>query len=136
MNLRYERMSDFFEKWHMDGNPVHASLHVFSATDHGDPHDHPADFHSYIVEGGYIEEVYQADGTMERIHRRKGDSFDIAAEHIHRIVELPEGRCVTLVTFQPHRQPVSVWQFREDGAYKRSNGSEEWKRMGGVGKAA
>lgn len=127
MRLVHERMSGAFEKWHVEGLPRAAVLHRFGDIDRGDSHDHPWPFRSIVISGGYVEQVYQLDGSTETIHRRPGDSFEIPATHIHRIVELPEGECWTLVLPGSHERTSRFWQFRDDGAWSRAWHEHEWK---------
>lgn len=127
--VREERMGGHFVKYHLDGLPAYAVLHRFTAPDHGDPHDHPFDADSLIISGGYLEEVYELDGTMTVHHRKPGDRVHNAAGKIHRIIELPEGDCLTLFTPGPHVQKSGFYQFREDGAYQRRWDEPEWVKL-------
>ena len=99
--LRHERMNDVFEKWHVIGLPIPIALHHFTGVDHGDWHDHPWAFSSRVLSGGYVEEVLDRglDGSwrVETAERGPGASHWVPASHIHRIVDLPEGECWTLV---------------------------------------
>lgn len=72
-------------------------------------HDHPWDFWTYVLWGGYVEEItdpgcgivtprLNAPGTL--LHRK--------AEHAHRIDELPNGECWTLVL---RTKRVRDWGF-------------------------
>ena len=129
LNLREERMGDHFVKHHIEGLPCAAVLHQFSQVDHGDPHDHPWGFTSFVVHGGYVEQVFQLDGSSELVHRQVGDSFHIPADHIHRIVDLPAGECTTIILPGPHQQTSGFYQFREDGAYHRYWDQADFQRM-------
>jgi hypothetical protein len=128
ISLREERMSDVFQKFHIDGLPVGAVLHHFADVDRGPAHDHPFPFRSIILYGGYVERVFQMDGSSELITRKVGDSFEIAASHIHRIEELPAGDCWTLMLPGPHEQTSGFYEFREDGAYRRFWYENEWAK--------
>jgi hypothetical protein len=113
MDIRHERMSNEFEKFHLGDGRV---LHHFTDVDRGGPHDHPWSFTSHVLSGGYVERVYthNSEGwTSEEIHRRPGDTFSIAAEHIHEIVHLPEGQCWTIVSAGPNERETRFWQFGE-----------------------
>lgn len=122
-----ERMSDVFAKYHLRGPwPFGAVIHQFSDIDRGDPHDHPWGFRSVILHGGYVERVFQPDGASELVHRNLGDSFEIAATHIHRMEALPNGECWTLVMPGPHERTSRFWQFREDGSYSRAWNEHDW----------
>lgn len=129
VQVHSERMSDVFEKWHIEGLPVAAVLHRFGDVDLGDPHDHPWGFRSIILHGGYVEECFGwPNGFWGKKHHKVGDSFYVPATHIHRIVELPEGECWTLILPGPPERTSRFWQFREDGAYSRAWHEQEWSR--------
>lgn len=108
----HERMSPAFEKLHLgDGVAMH---HFTQEEPHADPHSHPADFTTTILTGGYVEEVFTITDqgwTSELIERLPGHTYEIAAEHIHRIVSLPEGECWTLVSMGTHRRTTRFWRF-------------------------
>ena len=131
-SIRIEEMSPVFTKLHLEGLPFAAVLHRFSDIDRGDPHDHPWPFRSTILSGGYVEQVYHPKaGLVETVERKPGDSFDIGAGHIHRIVDLPAGECWTLI--QPlglKEQEPGFYQFREDGVWQRRWNEPEWSRHG------
>lgn len=128
LELRYERMNDVFEKWHIEGLPFPASFHRFTGLETGPGHDHPFNFRSIILHGGYVERVFQMDGSSELVERRVGDSFEIAATHIHRIEALPAGECFTLMLPGPHERTSCFWDFREDGAWVREWHEPEFRR--------
>lgn len=129
LDLREERMGHHFTKWHIGGLPRSAVIHRFSETDNGDPHDHPWGFTSFVIHGGYVEQVFQLDGTSQLIHREPGQSFYIPAQHIHRIVDLPAGECTTIILPGEHEQTSGFYQFREDGAYHRYWDQPDFQRM-------
>lgn len=130
LNLRHEPMSPVFDKWHVEGLPCAAVFHRFSAPDHGDPHDHPWSFRSIILHGGYVEQVFQLDGTSELIRHDPGDSFFVPATHIHRVVDLPAGECWTIILPQGLSERVSgFYQFRDDGAYHRPWHRAEFEKL-------
>lgn len=119
MQLREERMSGAMVKWHLEGAPFAAVLHQFTEPDHGHPHSHPWPFQSTILHGGYREQVFQLDGSFEFVDRNPGDTFNIPAQHIHRIVDLPNGECWTMILPGEHVQTSGFYDFREDGSYHR-----------------
>ena len=129
--VREERMGGHFVKYHLDDLPSYAVLHRFTAPDHGDPHDHSFDADSLIISGGYVEEVYELDGSMTVHHRKPGDRLHNAAGKIHRIIELPEGDCLTLFVPGPWVQKSGFYQFREDGAWQRRWDEPEWSEVEG-----
>jgi hypothetical protein len=119
LDLREEQMAHHFTKWHIGGLPCAAVIHQFNAVDHGDPHDHPWGFTSFVIHGGYVEQVFQLDGSAELIAREPGQSFYISAKHIHRIVELPAGECTTIILPGPHEQTSGFYQFRDGRTWHR-----------------
>lgn len=127
LSLREERMADHFVKHHVEGLPAAAVFHQFSQVDHGDPHDHPWPFTSFVISGGYVEQVFQLDGSSELVHRKVGDSFRIDAKHIHRIIDLPAGECTTIILPGPHEQKSGFYQFREGRAWHRFWDQEEFQ---------
>ena len=116
MEIREERMAPHLLKVHLGGRGV---VHYMTAPDHGDPHDHPWPFVSTILTGGYIEEVFAHDGTSELVHRRPGDRFTIGAGHIHRIVELPEGECLTFIIPGEAERKPGFYQWRDGVMWSR-----------------
>lgn len=133
MHLTHERMSDAFEKHHVHGLPVAAAFHHFTEPDTGDCHCHPFSFTSHILSGGYVERVFALDGSYQDIHRKPGDSVRVKADHIHLIIELPEGECWTLIQPGPHIRTSRVYQFREGQAYSRAWHEREFTLHAGEG---
>ena len=129
VQVHQETMSDVLTKWHLAELPFPAVLHRFADIDRGHPHDHPFGFRSIILHGGYVERVFQMDGSSELVERRVGDSFEIAATHIHRIEELPAGECFTLMLPGPHERTSCFWDFREDGAWFREWHEPEFRHV-------
>lgn len=74
---------------------IWAMLHRLTAADDGPPHSHPVNFHAYILAGGYVERIYEG-GTWQDVARLPGRDHLIAAECIHRIIELPAGESWSL----------------------------------------
>lgn len=119
MNLVYERMNEVFEKWHIIGLPFDASFNHFSGLETGDPHSHPFSFTSHVLSGGYVERIFNLDGTYKDIVRAPGDTFTNSAEHIHLIIALPQGKCWTLMRPNPHTQSTRFYQFRDGAVVSR-----------------
>ena len=120
LSLRHEPMADFFDKFHVGGLPRAAVFHRFTNADLGDPHDHPWPFTSFIVSGGYIEEVFdRRNGAVEVDVHRPGDSFRVEAHHVHRIVQLLDDECWTLILPEAYVHEPGFWQFRDDGPWRR-----------------
>ncbi len=133
LHIRHEPMNADFWKFHLHSEEfpeVTPVQHFHMAHQHGDPHDHPGAFTSFVDFGGYVERVFNpTDGSSELIHRKPYTSFRVEATHIHTIEALPMGRCLTHIV--PHReeQPDRVWrywQFRDDGAWSRAWNETEW----------
>ena len=127
--MRVERMSPAFVKYHLDDGRV---LHRFTREEpHVDPHDHPWSFETEILAGGYVEEVFNHDAKgwrSELVHRHPGETYQVAAEHIHRIVELPTGDCWTLVRAGPHVRETRFFRFGER-VQSRPWHSRRWERV-------
>ncbi len=124
LSIHPERRSREFIKHHVHGLPFEASFNEFTFADKGDPHDHPFDFVTHILSGGYTERVYSIadDGsfTFTDIVRKPGSSHFVKATDIHQIVHLPTGHCVTLMLPQsPHIRPVCFYRFEDGKAFRR-----------------
>jgi len=128
--MRHERMSDEFEKWHLDEG---LAIHHFTGPDKGGPHDHPWDFTSTVLKGMYIERIYHPElGSVGLTTRIEGDTFRIHAEHIHEIAAVSEGGCYTLVRFGPHRRTTHFWRF-ENGKAQCREWNGDWHKPGVAG---
>lgn len=127
---RVERMSRAFTKYHLDDG---RALHRFRMGEpHADPHDHPWSFETEILAGGYVEEVFHMtpDGWhSELVHRLPGTIHQIPAEHIHRIVELPQCECWTVVRAGPNERGTRFWRFGDDISSRAWN-RRRWQRHG------
>jgi hypothetical protein len=108
----HQVMSPTFEKYHVwfNGKPI-VSLHRFTGPDGFFPHDHPWDFSSLVVQGGYVEECYQPNGEQRWEIRNAGDAHKVEAEDIHRIIEIIGGECWTAVIAGPDRREVRFHRF-------------------------
>ena len=117
ISLHHERMNGAFEKQHVVGLPVPLALHRFTEPDRGDPHDHPWGFTSFIVSGGYVEEVFTllpgGAWTSALVRRVPGTAHHVPATHIHRIVELPAGECWTCIIAGSVERESRFWRFAE-----------------------
>ena len=127
--VRVERMSPAFTKYHLsDGR----ALHRFSREEpHATPHDHPWAFETTIIDGGYVEEVFHVEPNggwrSELVHRMPGETYRVSAKHIHRIVELPQRECWTVVRAGPHVRGTRFWRFG-DGVESRAWNERRWTR--------
>jgi hypothetical protein len=120
IEVRAERMSDAFVKFHLSNLPPYAVMHEFTAPDNGDPHDHPFSADITVVSGGYVEEVFDlATGASGTIERKPGDSFRNDAGKIHRIIALPTGRCLTLFVPGEHERTPGFYQWRDGKPWHR-----------------
>lgn len=115
--------SRFFRRWK---NRLY--LHVFYASDSDpDPHDHPADFTTVVLRGGYRDETWEADVVAGQHVRRRvsapvlgvGSVAHRRAEHIHR-VHLLGDKAWTAVIFGPRKR---TWYF-----YTTDRGQVHWER--------
>lgn len=120
-------MSAAFTKYHLSDGRV---LHRFRADEpRADPHDHPWSFETEIIAGGYVEEVFYVEPSgrwrSERVSRDAGTVHQVSAEHIHRIINLPEGECWTVVRAGAHERETRFWQFT-DQVRSRAWHEREW----------
>ena len=132
ITTRCEPMGHHFTKHHLEGLPVSAVLHHFTAAEpEADPHDHPWGFTSFVLSGGYVEEVFEVEfGWSRTVTRRQGEAFTVDAGHVHRIVRLLEGECWTLVLPGPLERVSGFYRWAEDGTpmYRRWD-QQEWGRL-------
>lgn len=87
---------------------------IYKPDDDADPHDHPMNFWSLILRGGYVEEVYETS-RQTRTKRlvgtrrwRRGSIHRMGTGLAHRISRLDQ-RTVTLVLAGPKRQEWGFW---------------------------
>lgn len=124
-NLSFEEevINPGFTKWHIKGLPVAAAIHIFTEANDEYPHCHPWDFVSTVIRGAYLEERFFIDEkggwTSDKVLREHGKSHHVKATTIHRVIELPYGTCWTFVVQEPKIKDWLLWDFREDGIYKR-----------------
>ena len=98
MEIREERMADHMMKYHVEGLPTQATIHHFTGPDFGDYHDHPYSFTSFIISGGYCEEVLNlTTGNSHKDFHYADESFLIEADHAHRIIEVYGSECWTMI---------------------------------------
>lgn len=130
-----ERMSDQFTKLHFMIGTSPVTLHHFTGPDVGDPHDHPFAFTTKILAGGYVEEVWRRgiDGWSSRlVHREPGTSHRVEARSVHRIVQLPQGECVTSIVWHSegvHRRHPRFWRYRNGVMWTRRWDEFRFKRF-------
>jgi hypothetical protein len=73
-------------------------------------HDHPWDFATLCLRGGYVEELWDGGGAAEREHVLvPGDVRLRAAEHTHRIARIMGAAAWTLVLHGPRRRAWGFW---------------------------
>lgn len=119
LTLRSEQMNADFVKWHVDGMRVPAVIHRLGV-DLGAPHDHPFGFTSFVICGGYREEVFIPEyGSIGYLLHLPGESFTVKAGHIHRIVELIDGECWTLIVPGSHERTPGFYEWREGQCFHR-----------------
>ena len=124
LSIKAEKLSKAFKKHHVHGLPFAASFNEFSAPDTGDPHDHPFDFVTHILSGGYTERTYVinelGEVTSNDIERKPGTSHYVRTTDIHQIIDLPTGHCVTLMIPQSgHIKPTYFYRFIDGKAHRR-----------------
>ncbi len=128
--IRTERMSDFFMKYHVEGLPFAAVFHQFTSVDTGDPHDHPWGFRTFIVQGGYEEEVFNFNGTSEKFRWVVGDSVLVPATRVHRITKLFNDECWTLILPGPWEQKSGFYQWRDGHPWQRRWDEPDFQKIG------
>ena len=133
LHVTHERMSEVMCKYHLgpaaNGNAL--VIHRFTGADTGPHHDHQFDCRSYILHGGYSEEVLHPDGSIELRHHRPGDVVDIPHDHVHRIVSLHEGEAITLYeVLGPKVQESGFFEFRDGAMWSRKWFEHDWQRIG------
>ena len=124
-------MGHHFTKYHLEGLPVGAVLHHFTAAEpEADPHDHPWGFTSFVLSGGYVEEVFLKNGTSYLEEWGAGEIRHVKADHVHRIVRLVGGECWTLVLPGPVERVSGFYRWAADGTpmYRRWD-EQEWRRL-------
>jgi len=116
VRIRQEVMGPHFAKYHIEGLPIPAVLHyITQAEPHADPHDHPWGFTSFVITGGYEEEIFYSDGTSILESHWYGEKHRISARRIHRIVRLLDGECWTLVLPDPWERKPGFYRWDENG---------------------
>ena len=83
-------------------------IHRILSADENMLHDHPWDFESIILSGGYLE---QTESGTER--HKKGDRFHRKAADLHRIVSVQPDTWTLVIT----GPVVRNWGFMIDGAW-------------------
>lgn len=82
-----------------------------------DPHDHPWDFISIVLRGGYTERFYDAEGTVGYRGRyqswKRWSAHRMRTRDAHMIVEV-EPRTKTLILTGPRSR---TWGFWTDGGF-------------------
>lgn len=91
-------------------------LHHIDSTDNDqDPHDHPWNFVSLVVRGGYTEQVLALDANASYVRRWLTWSFHVMdRRHAHRITELVPGT-VTLIL---HGKRRGSWGFYTPSGFR------------------
>lgn len=126
----HESLGPAFDKWHLNPNdeshefphgcrPVIHRLGV----DEGMPHDHPWSFHTFVLHGGYEEEVFtqRGDAWHSALFRRfPGEARYVPAGTVHRVVRLLNGPCFTVAMYGPQERewryyPEAIADARPDG---------------------
>jgi len=132
--IHTETMSAQFQKLHMTVGKFPLTLHHFTGPDKDGPHDHPFAFTTNILAGGYVEQVWKRrKGYWQPyvIARPAGTSHLVEADCIHRIIELPEGECITSVVWHDQavdRRETCFYELREGVMWKRQWNENEFVR--------
>ena len=131
MEIKIEVMNDHFTKYHLPDGFV---LHKFTAADGPDAdfHDHPWDFMTTILRGGYREEVLNLrTGNIRRRQRHLGYSHWVEAGTVHRITHLADDECWTIIQPQEWKRHVSFYRVTDNGIERRdARPGSTWERLG------
>ena len=133
LHIDVDKRSDIFTKYHivpLSGVAVHEFLEAEPIT--ALAHDHACDFVTHIREGSYVERnwyyhygIWKYTDTL----RETGTHHTVQADHIHQIIEQPQGRCVTLTVWGPIIRTWRFWRFDNGRATYREHDSDEWKEF-------
>ena len=129
LHITHERMSEVMHKIHLGpaANGNAQVLHIFSGPDTGPHHSHHFDCRSYILRGGYDEEVLHPDGRIEVRSHTVGAVVEIPHDHVHRIIRLHEPECLTLYeVLGPKVQESGFFEFRDGQMFSRKWHESEW----------
>lgn len=74
-------------------------------------HDHPWPFTTFILYGGYKEELLNGDIVYNKVFRL----YNREAKYAHRIAELPKGVCWTIVHM---KKKIKKWGFFTNQGFK------------------
>lgn len=128
LSIDQERMSEFFLKHHVAGLPRSAVFHELGV-DHGPHHDHPWPFTSFVVSGRYVEEVLDpATGSTHLVEHNEGESFRIAAGHVHRVVEVAPDTVTLILPGHPERKP-GFYRWEDGKAMHRFCDQDEFRPL-------
>ena len=105
--------------------------YTHAATEEGFIHDHPFNFTTHILKGGYVERIYEIQPNGEvlisEVYREEDSSHFVPADLIHEIIELPYGDCYTVITPQPWEREVHFWKFEDVKILNRRWDETEFK---------
>lgn len=114
--IRQEIMGPHFTKCHIDGLPVPAVLHhITQAEPEADPHDHPWGFTSFVIAGGYEEEVFYSTGESYTDSHWSGQRHYVPSGRVHRIIKLLDDDCWTLILPGPSERKPGFYRWDENG---------------------
>lgn len=132
LDIRQEIMSEVFCKWHLGRGSTgnYMVLHKFSGPDTGPHHSHQFHCRSYILHGGYEEELLYQDGRIEVRSHGPGDVVEIPHDHVHRIIRLHGPECLTLYeVLGPKVQESGFFEWRDGEMWTRKWFEADWQRI-------
>ena len=125
-----EILGPHFTKYHLGDNKV---LHHFTEAHDEYFHDHPWCFQSSILWGGYREEeaLLLEDGTFQIVtHERLPDTTHTAKSGtVHKIIQLLDRDCWTLVVAQPEERKWGFYRADETGVWHRYHDQPDWQLL-------
>jgi hypothetical protein len=88
-------------------------IHELLRADRGrHPHNHPWPYWSVVLKGGYLEEVYDAQGALiGTVWHGPGSVFRRPADSWHKIVDVDPGTTTLFIT----GKKAQTWGFNVDG---------------------
>jgi predicted metal-dependent enzyme (double-stranded beta helix superfamily) len=85
-------------------------------------HDHDTSCGAVaVVEGKVIEERLVLGGPPRRIEHQAGEAFDFDASHVHRMVQEPGARSISIHAYSPPLGRMGAYAFEPDGTLRRSS---------------
>ncbi len=131
IEIEKEVMSPHFTKYHI-GEPINAVVHHFTSIAGENAHDHPFDFTSTILYGGYIERKYFVDALgyyWRDVKHDVDEVFHVKSYSVHEIIELPKGECYTIIKPGRKVKEPGFYRFEHNSIYYRQHNHSDWTKL-------